>query len=70
MRSDPLTIILIGCLISSIGFNILVSHRNYELEQKKNKPIIIILEKESCLDANLVLIKKGPVTVSIGYKLL
>lgn len=57
MRLHPLSIILIGCLICSIGFNILVIKRNYELEQKKNKPIIIILQEKLPSDQNLLLIK-------------
>ena len=58
MKLHPLTIILIGCLVSSIGFNLLVIQRNYELEQKKNKLIIIILQEETN-DQNLLLTKKG-----------
>ena len=57
MKLHPLTIILIGCLVSSIGFNLLVIQRNYELEQKKNKPIIIILQEETN-DQNLLLTKR------------
>jgi len=43
MKLHPLTIILIGCLICSIGFNLLVIQRNSELEKIVRKPIIIYI---------------------------
>ena len=46
MKFHPLTIIVTGLLICSIGFNILVIRKNYELEQKQKKPVIIILEPD------------------------
>ena len=46
MKFHPLTVIVIGLLISSIGFNILAIRRNYELEQKQKKPVIIILKPD------------------------
>lgn len=47
MKIHPITVILIGFLICSIGFNILVIRKNYELEKQEKKPIIIILQEES-----------------------
>jgi hypothetical protein len=47
MKIHPITIILIGFLMCSVGFNILVIRKNYELEKQKKKPIIIILQEET-----------------------
>jgi|694.fasta_scaffold51120_7 hypothetical protein len=49
MKIHPINVILIGSLIASIGFNILVIKRNIELESYRKKPIIIFVypDKES-----------------------
>jgi hypothetical protein len=49
MKIHPINVILIGLLIASIGFNILVIKRNIELESCRKKPIIIFVypDKES-----------------------
>ena len=46
MKIHPITVILIGFLICSIGFNVLVIRKNYELEKQEKKPIIIIFQEE------------------------
>ena len=56
MKIHPITVILIGLLICSIGFNILVIRKNYELEKQEKKPIIIILQEES-EDTDILTIK-------------
>ncbi len=56
MKIHPITVILIGFLICSIGFNILVIRKNYELEKQEKKPIIIILQEES-EDTDILTIK-------------
>lgn len=56
MKIHPITVILIGFLICSIGFNILVIRKNYELEKQNKKPIIIILQEES-EDTDILTIK-------------
>lgn len=56
MRIHPITVILIGLLICSIGFNVLVIRKNYELEKQEKKPIIIILQEES-EDTDILTIK-------------
>lgn len=56
MKIHPITVILIGLLICSIGFNILVIRKNYELEKQNKKPIIIILQEES-EDTDILTIK-------------
>ena len=50
MKLHPFNVILLGMLICSIGFNILVIKKNYELEQERTKPIIIIIETEESKD--------------------
>lgn len=56
MKIHPITVILIGLLICSIGFNVLVIRKNYELEKQEKKPIIIILQEES-EDTDILTIK-------------
>lgn len=56
MKIHPITVILIGFLICSIGFNVLVIRKNYELEKQEKKPIIIILQEES-EDTDILTIK-------------
>lgn len=56
MKIHPITVILIGFLICSIGFNVLVIRKNYELEKQNKKPIIIILQEES-EDTDILTIK-------------
>jgi len=56
MKIHPITVILIGLLICSIGFNVLVIRKNYELEKQNKKPIIIILQEEP-EDADILTIK-------------
>ena len=56
MKIHPITVILIGLLICSIGFNVLVIRKNYELEKQNKKPIIIILQEES-EDTDILTIK-------------
>ena len=56
MKIHPITVILIGFLICSIGFNVLVIRKKYELEKQEKKPIIIILQEES-EDTDILTIK-------------
>ena len=56
MKIHPITVILIGLLICSIGFNVLVIRKNYELEKQEKKQIIIILQEEP-EDADILTIK-------------